>query len=319
MARGEEPHHDGHRADRRQDERPTSSAAGRRAVAERRVPERHVGRARRRWHASKPSNSISRSSAAPRRRLLMTRLPTTAGCGRPFPRIPVGLAGIRGGQSRSATTCSMCSRAGADAVTAEADQHARPLHPVGQVVDVDRLAFQLAQDLLELGHRVGVADVVHVGVGGHRSSSCSLAASTRLRMSPPAVRVTSSSPAATSPGLRDEPAVGPVGDRPTVGEGVGRIEPGDAGSNGGHVAVGQVEVAPRFAAQPASGALGPCRLRVERAHGRRRHSRREPVEPVVGALGGAGGLRSDALRDRRQRAVGVDEVSRRVRRRWRAS
>ena len=48
-----------------------------------------------------------------------------------------------------------------DPPAAELDQLAGPLHPHREQVDVEVVALELVEDVAELAHGVGVADLVH--------------------------------------------------------------------------------------------------------------------------------------------------------------
>ena len=89
---------------------------------------------------------------------------------------------------------SACARA--MRVATQLDQLARALHPFGEHVDVEVVAFELVEDVAELGHRVGVPDRVVT----HEFSSSTR--STRLAIRPEASSVTSSSPTAASAARR---------------------------------------------------------------------------------------------------------------------
>ena len=52
-----------------------------------------------------------------------------------------------------------------EAAAAQLHEVGGPLHPFGQQVDVDVVAVELVEDLLELLHRLGVPEVVEVGGG----------------------------------------------------------------------------------------------------------------------------------------------------------
>src|SRR5213076_2833483 len=80
---------------------------------------------------------------------------------------------------------------------AQADEGRRPPHPLGEVVDVDRLPLQARQDRLQFGERLAVTQTVEVVVGpGHAPLP---APSTRLVTVPSATVVSTSSPGARSP------------------------------------------------------------------------------------------------------------------------
>src|SRR3954453_7882785 len=79
-----------------------------------------------------------------------------------------------------------------DAASAQLDQEAGPLDPLGEHVDVEVVALELVEDVAELGHGVGVPDgvvgIALVGGGGHRLAHSSVS-STRLVSLPSASSV----------------------------------------------------------------------------------------------------------------------------------
>src|SRR5262249_6267524 len=53
-----------------------------------------------------------------------------------------------------------------DAGATQLDELGRPADPLGEHVDVEVVALELVEDVLELGHRLGVAEVAGRGVVG---------------------------------------------------------------------------------------------------------------------------------------------------------
>ena len=101
-------------------------------------------------------------------------------------------------------TSSMRRRAWPMRWRQSADQLGRPGDAVGEAVDVDVGALQLAQDGVELVERLGVA-----GFGCRMLIRVpSASGSTRLRSEPAASCEVITSPTATSAGIANDPPVG---------------------------------------------------------------------------------------------------------------